>query len=547
MPRPPEELASPEVPPEDLASPEAPPERRAPPEATPEPRADRPAPLPAHVDTVIVGSGFSGLAMAVALERSGRHHFLVLERARGLGGTWRENSYPGCACDVPSHLYSFSFAPNPDWTSTFSPQPELQAYLRRVAEEHGITPRIRFGCELERARWDEAAQLWRLETSLGALTARVLITAAGPLSEPAIPDIPGLSRFEGTIFHSATWDHEHDLSGERVAVIGTGASAIQFVPRIQPEVSELHLFQRTPPWIMPRPDRTLTRFERGLYRRLPAAQRTMRAMLYWGRELFVIPFLHVRLAPVIGFLGRRHLRRQVPDPALRAMLTPSYAPGCKRILVSNDYLPALTKANVKVVTEGIGEIGPRSIIAGDGSERAVDTIILGTGFHVTDAPIAERVYGRDGRTLTEHWDGSLYAHRGTTVTGFPNLFLMLGPNTGLGHTSVVLMAEAQVRYIMGALEYMEAAGIGALEPRLEAQSAWNDEVQRRMRGTVWMAGGCQSWYLDSKGLNTTLWPGSTFRFRRLLSHFDPAEYRLGPVPPPRTNEPSPTKTAPVPA
>jgi cation diffusion facilitator CzcD-associated flavoprotein CzcO len=480
------------------------------------------------VDTVIVGSGFSGLAMAVALKRAGREDFLILERAHDVGGTWRDNSYPGCACDVPSHLYSLSFAPNPDWTSTFSPQPEIQSYLQRVAADHHLLPHVRFGCELERARWDEPAQRWRLETAQGPLSARVLITAAGPLSDPAIPDLPGLQNFEGTVFHSATWDHEHDLTGERVAVIGTGASSIQFVPQIQPRVSKLHLFQRTAPWIMPRPDRPLTRFESVLYRRLPLAQRAMRQAIYWARELFVIPFLRVRLAPAIGFLARHHLRRQVPDPVLRQKLTPSYAPGCKRILVSNDYLPSLTKPNVEVVTDAIKEIGPRSVITKDGSERAVDTIIFGTGFHVTDAPIAERVHGRDGSTLAEYWDGSLFAHRGTTITGFPNLFFMLGPNTGLGHTSVVVMAEAQVAYIMGALEHMEASRIGTVEPRLEAQRAWNEDVQRRMQGTVWTAGGCKSWYLDSKGLNTTLWPGFAFRFRHALTRFDPGEYRPGP-------------------
>jgi cation diffusion facilitator CzcD-associated flavoprotein CzcO len=487
----------------------------------------RPDSETAEVDTVIVGSGFSGLAMAIALERSGRHDFLVLERAHQVGGTWRENSYPGCACDVPSHLYSLSFAPNPDWTSTFSSQPEIWDYLRRVAEEHDVLPHVRFGCELERARWDDTARRWHLETSTGTLTTRVLIAAAGPLSEPAIPDLPGLAEFEGSVFHSATWDHDHDLEGERVAVIGTGASAIQFVPEIQPQVSELHLFQRTAPWIMPRPDRPLTRLERTLYRRLPHAQLAMRAMIYWARELFVLPFLRVRLAPLIELVARRHLRRQVPDPVLRDKLTPSYAPGCKRILVSNDYLPSLGRSNVEVVTDAIREIRPHSITADDGTERPVDTIILGTGFHVTDAPIAARVHGRDGRTLAEHWGGSLYAHRGTTITGFPNLFFMLGPNTGLAHTSVVVMAEAQVAYIERALEYMQAEAIDTIEPRDEAQSAWNAEMQRRMKGTVWTAGGCQSWYLDSKGLNTTLWPGFSFRFRHALSCFDPAEYTLG--------------------
>ena len=482
-----------------------------------------------EVDVVIVGSGFSGLAMAVGLQRAGHDDYLVLERARDVGGTWRDNAYPGCACDVPSHLYSFSFAPNPDWSSTFSPQPEIRAYLRHVAEQQGVLEHVRFGCELEEADWDEDAQRWRLRTSSGELTARVLISAAGPLSEPAIPDIPGLRDFEGTVFHSATWDHDHDLTGERVAVIGTGASAIQFVPQIQPRVGKLHLFQRTAPWIMPRPDRPLSRLERAVYRRVPAAQRLMRAGIYWARELFAIPLLRVGLSPIIGVAARRHLRRQVPDPALRAKVTPDYAPGCKRILVSNDYLPSLSQPNVEVLTEGIGEVRPRSVVAADGTEREVDTIILGTGFHVTDLPVAERVRGRDGRTLADHWDGTPQAHRGTTVAGFPNLFFLLGPNTGLGHTSVVVMAEAQVAYVLGALEHLRAHELATVEARSAAQLTWNAEVQRRMRGTVWTAGGCASWYLDRNGVNSTLWPDFTFRFRRALTSFDASEYVCSPA------------------
>jgi cation diffusion facilitator CzcD-associated flavoprotein CzcO len=481
------------------------------------------------IGVAIVGSGFSGLAMAVELKRSGHDDFVILERARDVGGTWRDNSYPGCACDVPSHLYSFSFAPNPNWSSTFSPQEEIHEYLRGVAQREQLLPHVRFGCEVEEAVWDEECSRWRIRTSAGELSAQALASAAGPLSEPSIPDIPGLRDFQGAIFHSATWDHDHDLRGERVAVIGTGASAIQFVPQIQPKVAKLHLFQRTAPWIMPRPDRPLTRFEHALYRHLPAAQRAMRAAIYWGRESFAIPMLRVRLSRAIGVLARRHLRKQVPDPALRAKLTPDYAPGCKRILVSNDYLPSLTQPNVEVVCDGIAEVRAHSVVSNDGVEREVDTIILGTGFHVTDLPVAERIHGSDGRSLAEHWDGSLQALRGTTVAGFPNLFFLLGPNTGLGHTSVVLMAEAQARYIRQALEHVRATGAAAVDALPEVQRRWNDDIQRRMHGTVWRDGGCNSWYFDAKGRITTLWPDHTFRFFRALRRFDPAEYRTLPA------------------
>ena len=488
--------------------------------------------VPTSAGVVIVGSGFSGLAMAVELKRAGREDFVVLERANDVAGTWRDNTYPGCACDVPSHLYSFGFAPNSEWSSTFSPQPEIYAYIRRVAEEQGLMPHIHFGIEVESAEWDDDACEWRLRTSGGAMTAKAIASAAGPLSEPAIPDIPGLHDFKGTIFHSATWDHGHDLAGERVAVVGTGASAIQFVPQIQPEVAQLHLFQRTPPWIMPRPDRPITKLERFVYRRWPAAQIAMRNAIYWGRESFAIPMLHHRLSKIIELAGRRHLERQVKNPELRATLTPDYAPGCKRILVSNDYLPSLDEPNVEVVTDGIAEVREHSVVDANGVEREVDTIILGTGFHVTDLPIAERVRGRDGRTLAEHWDGTLSALRGTTVAGFPNLFFVLGPNTGLGHTSVVLMAEAQAGYIRQALEHMERAGVEVIEPRQETQDAWNEEIQRRSQGTVWLNGGCNSWYIDRNGKNSTLWPGYTFRFFSEMKRFEPSEYRMVPSPVP---------------
>ena len=482
----------------------------------------------AEHDVAIAGGGFSGLAMAVRLLREGMDDFVVLERGRDVGGTWRDNSYPGCACDVPSHLYSLSFAPNPEWSSTFSPRAEIQAYLRGVARACGVLPHVRFGCALESADWDEQAQRWELATSSGPLRARVLILAVGPLSEPSIPALPGLDRFAGKAFHSAAWDHCHDLTGERVAVIGTGASAIQFVPRIQPRVARLHVFQRTPPWVMPRRARPLSRLERAAYRRLPAAQRAMRAGIYWAREVYAIPLLRASLAPLTKRLGLRFLRAQVRDPELRRKLTPAYAPGCKRVLISNDYLPSLGRPNVEVVTDGIAEVRERSIVTTDGREREVDTIIFGTGFRVTDFPIADHVRGRGGRRLSDVWQGSPRAHRGTAVAGFPNMFFLLGPNTGLGHTSVVVMAEAQAGYVLEALQHMRARVAGAVEVRPEAQDAWDAAVQRRMRGTVWTAGGCASWYIDRTGTNTTLWPGYTFTFRRLMRRFDAASYAFAP-------------------
>jgi cation diffusion facilitator CzcD-associated flavoprotein CzcO len=478
----------------------------------------------AHLSVAIVGAGFGGLGAAIRLEREGVEDFLVFERAGDLGGTWRDNSYPGCRCDVPSHLYSFSFALNPGWTRSFSPQAEIWDYLRDCAARFGVLPRLRLGHELRAAQWDDARRVWDLDTSGGAYTADVLVSAAGALHEPAVPDLPGLGSFRGTMFHSARWDHDHDLSGRRVAVIGTGASAVQFVPEIQPKAGRLLVFQRTAPWVLPRRDRALSGFERSLYRAVPPVQRLARWSIYWSRELFALGFLHPRAMRLAQRMARRHLARSVPDPALRAALTPDYTIGCKRVLISNDYLPALTRENVTVVTAGIREVRPQGIVTDDGAEHEVDTIIFGTGFHVTDMPIAQRIFGRAGRSLAEEWNGSPRAYLGTTVAGYPNLFLLLGPNTGLGHTSVVLMIESQIEYLVRALRYRRRAGVATVEPRAEAQRDFVSTVDRRMQGTVWLAGGCRSWYLDRTGRNSTIWPGYTWAYRRRLSRFDPDGY-----------------------
>jgi cation diffusion facilitator CzcD-associated flavoprotein CzcO len=479
-----------------------------------------------HTRVAIIGSGFSGLGTAIRLRQRGEHDFVIFERASDVGGTWRDNSYPGCACDVQSHLYSFSFAPNPDWTRSYSPQPEIWDYLRRCARDFGVLPHVRFDHEVRDASWDEDTQRWRVETSQGTYTADVLVMASGALSEPRVPVLPGFENFEGRSFHSARWDHTYELKGKRVAVIGTGASAVQFVPEIQPQVERLHVFQRTPPWVMPRTDRPFAERERRTFRRFPLVQRAARAGIYAFRELFVFGFRHLRLSRLIRRIALRHLERAVADPSLRARLTPAYEIGCKRILVSNDYLPALTRPNVELVTEPVAEIREHSIVTGDGAERPVDAIIFGTGFRVTDQPLAGHVRGRGGVTLEEIWDGSPRAHVGTTVAGFPNLFILLGPNTGLGHTSVVYMIEAQIEHVLKALDYMKRHGVSTLEPRAEAQAAYVEEVDRRMGGTVWVAGRCASWYLDRTGRNSTIWPDFTWRFRRRVARLDPSEYLM---------------------
>jgi cation diffusion facilitator CzcD-associated flavoprotein CzcO len=472
----------------------------------------------------IVGSGFGGLGTAIRLKQEGLSDFVILERAHDVGGTWRDNSYPGCACDVASHFYSLSFAPNPDWTDRYSRQGEIWRYLQRCVEDFSLRPYIRFGHEVRAAEWDEGASLWRIDTGRGPVAASVLVLASGPLSEPVIPDIPGLQVFEGRTFHSARWDHGFDLRGRRVAVIGTGASAAQFIPEIQPKVAHLAVFQRTPAWVLPRLDARIPRWQRRLFRRLPLLQRLLRLGIYLQRETALLLFRHPWMMRRAELLARLHLRMAVADPALRARLTPRYTMGCKRILLSNDYYPALGQPNVEVVTGGVSEVRSRSIVGGDGLERPVDAIILGTGFRPTDMPLARHVRGREGRTLAEVWDGSQRAHVGTTVSGFPNLFLLLGPNTGVGHTSAVYMMEAQIEHLLGALRFMSGQGVKAVEPRREAQEAYVSALDRRSRGTVWVAGGCKSWYLDRTGRNSAVWPDFTWRYRRRVARFRPHEY-----------------------
>ena len=487
--------------------------------------AGQDAPVP-HFKIAIIGTGFAGLGMAIRLLQSGERDFVVLERAGDVGGTWRDNTYPGCQCDVPSHLYSFSFAPNPNWSRAFSRQPEIWEYLRGCARRFGVTPHIRFNHAVQMAAWDDEQQLWRIDTAGGPVTATFLVSGMGGLSEPSIPPLAGLDKFKGTYFHSATWNHDHDLKGRNVAVVGTGASSIQFVPRIQPEVSRLSLYQRTPPWIMPHRDKRLGTWKHRLYNRFPAAQKLVRNAIYWGREGFIPFFINEKLAGVPKRIALGHLRKQVADPELRGRLTPDYAVGCKRILISNDYYPSLQQPNVEVVSAGIREIREHSIVSTDGTEREVDTIIFGTGFHVTDSPYAERIRGRDGQLLSEVFEGSPQALRGTTVAGFPNAFILLGPNTGLGHTSVVVMVEAQVAYVLDCLKFMKREGATIIEAREDAQAIYNQKVQHELRDTVWNAGGCASWYLDASGRNSTLWPTYTWKFIRQMRRFNAAEYSV---------------------
>jgi cation diffusion facilitator CzcD-associated flavoprotein CzcO len=480
----------------------------------------------AHVRLAIVGTGFAGLGLAIRLKAQGIEDFVLLERADDVGGTWQANTYPGCQCDVPSHLYSFSFAPNPDWTRTYSRQPEIWRYLRNLAAEHDLDRHIRLGHDLTAAAWDNERGHWNVETSRGAWTADLLIDATGPLSYPLVPRIRGLGSFKGTMFHSAEWRHDHDLTGERVAVIGTGASSIQLVPRIADQVGRLHVFQRTAPWILPHQDRPTTRVERFLYRKLPFLQKAVRSGVYWSRESFLLGFIkHQRFMSGAEKIATVHMHRQVKDPELRRKLTPTFRLGCKRVLISNEWYPALTRPDVELVTEGIEAIRGNTIILADGSTREVDTIIFGTGFHVTDPPSAQLVRGRDGATLAERMQSGIQAYLGATVEGLPNYFKLIGPNTGLGHSSMVYMIESQLNYVMDALRVMDEQGIAEFEVRPEVMAAYNAQIQAKLPGTVWTS-GCASWYIDADGKNTTIWPDFTFRFRHRTRRFNTKAYIL---------------------
>ena len=461
---------------------------------------------------VIVGTGFSGLGMAIQLRKEGRDDFVILEKAHDVGGTWRDNSYPGCACDIPSHMYSFSFEQNPGWSRAYSPQPEIWRYMREVAAKYDLRRFIRFGQEMTGARWDSDENRWHVTTRGGGeFAADALVAGVGALHLPQIPALPGIENFAGPAFHSARWRHDVDLSGKRVAVIGTGASAVQFVPEIAKDVEALTLFQRTPPWIMAKPDHAMSGRTRALFRAFPPAQRAYRTLLYWMLEARAIGFNGQSWVMKIGQrLAKRNIDRAIKDPVLRGKVTPDYTMGCKRVLISNDYYPALARDNVDVVTAGVQEVREHSVVDAAGVEHEVDAIVYGTGFHVTDAFDDLEIVGRDGRNLGKEWASEgMRTHLGITVAGFPNLFFLLGPNTGLGHNSVVFMIEAQISYVAEALRLARGR---AIEPRPEVQERFNTEIQRKLAKGIWTRGGCKSWYLDARGVNRTLWPGFTWRY-----------------------------------
>ncbi len=498
--------------------------------AVAEPVHERTEPATRTVRVAIVGAGFAGLGTAIRLREAGFDDFLIFERDSQLGGTWRANTYPGCACDVPSHLYSYSFALNPDWSRFFAPQEEILGYLERVARDHGVAERIVYDAEVRGARWD--GRRWQLDTAAGPVEAQVLVGAAGPLSQPCYPEVAGLHTFAGTMFHSAEWDHSHSLEGERVAVIGTGASAAQFLPHVQQQAEHVDVYQRTPGWIFPRNDLPMPPLVRAVLRRLPPLQRAIRYVIYYFAELLVLGLVYQRrLLSGLEWIARRKLAKEVPDPELRAKLTPGYTIGCKRIIFSDDYLPALAQPNVDVITGPIASVDATGIATADGTHRAYDTIVLGTGFRVWDYPFAQHLVGSAGRSLAEVWEESgRQAYLGTVVAGFPNLFLLIGPNTGLGNNSMINVIEGQLVYVLDALRGMQAAGAEAIEVHPAVQERYNAYLQDAFAGTVWNEGGCRSWYLAADGTNRALWPSFSDAFKRRLRGFDIADFAVSAAP-----------------
>jgi cyclohexanone monooxygenase len=478
-------------------------------------------------EVLIVGGGFGGIGMAIMLKRAGVDDFRILERGPEVGGVWRDNTYPGAACDVPSHLYSFSFEPNPDWSRRFASQDEIHAYLRRCAGKYGLARHLRCNAEVAEATFDEGAGQWRVRLCDGAeFAARILITATGQLSNPALPQIEGLSSFRGPAFHSSRWDHGVDLAGKRIAVIGTGASATQLVPAIAAKAARLSVFQRSPSWIMPRPDKPYAVWQKTLFRTMPGAMRLHRAMIYTQYESRALAFTRMKwlLKVAAGIPFRRMLARQVPDPALRASLTPDYPIGCKRILLSSDYLATFSRPNVQLVTAGIARVTPAGIETADGRLHEADVIVYGTGFAATRFLAPMRITGRGGLELNTAWAAGASSYLGMSVPGFPNFFMLYGPNTNLGHNSIVYMLESQFAHVLRALDALRGTGADRIEVQAAPHRAFNAAVQARLAKSAWV--GCRSWYLDAQGRNTVNWPGFSLTYRWRARHAGMHAYQL---------------------
>ena len=487
------------------------------------------------LDVAVIGAGFAGIGAGIKLKQKGSVSFKIFERSHDVGGTWRDNTYPGCACDIPSNLYSYSFEPNPDWSRAFSPHNEIHDYLKHCVEKYNITGHIQFNTEIKKTFFDESSGYWNIIDAAGnTYLARIIISASGPLNQPLYPSIKGLDTFKGESFHSLFWNHDYDLRGKKVAVIGTGASAIQFVPEIAKEVSELTVFQRTAPWIEKKYDKENSEKTKSRFRRFPLYQKFWRELVYWflekrGKAQYAPN--EIREKRRAGAL--RFLEKSISDPELRKKLTPDYEIGCKRVLLSSNYYPTLTKENVTLVTDAISEITENGIIDNTGKLYEVDAIIYGTGFYTTTYKHLYEVKGIGNNSLFEKWNSEGgEAYYGMTVSGFPNFLLMVGPNTGLGHNSIVHMMESQLNYIMSYLKYLDKNPNSALNVKETVQNEFNQKIQQQLKTMIWSDGGCNSYYLkDSDGKNTSIWPGSTMSYRKQTKRINMSDYNLVPTKP----------------
>lgn len=474
----------------------------------------------------ILGAGAAGLCMAMRLQDLGVDDFTILEKSDGVGGTWRDNAYPGAACDVPSHLYSFSFAPKTDWSRKFAEQPEILSYFESLVDRFGLGPHLRTGVEVTSAEWSDETSTWTLTTDDGERQEfDVVVSGLGQLNRPNIPDLPGLDSFGGTWFHSARWDHDHDLRGERVAVVGIGASAIQFVPRVATAARQLTLFQRSVNYVAPKPDRRFKPWEHWLLEHVPPLQRAYRASIYWRFEMrFNLMRRNSRLGAMLKDRFAKELAPMVSPNLPAEALIPDYAPGCRRLLIANDWYPTLLRPNVEVVADPIEKVTPSGIVTASGQEVEVDTIIFGTGFHSTEFLSPLRITGRDGRDLDDAWSEGARAHLGVAVPGFPNLFMLYGPNTNLGHNSILFMIEQQVGYIRQLIARMVVDGDTSVEVTDAAMAAYDREIEAATAQTVW-AGDCHSWYKNDAGRVTNNWPDYSINYARRMQRPDPAEWR----------------------
>jgi cation diffusion facilitator CzcD-associated flavoprotein CzcO len=474
---------------------------------------------------LIIGSGFGGLGLAIRLKRAGIESFTILEKATTLGGTWRDNTYPGAACDVPSMLYSFSFEPNTDWSRKWSGQAEIHAYMERCAEKNDLLRHIRFGVEVASARFDEKAGTWTVRTTTGEeLVADVLVSGVGQLHRPQTPSIPGLESFRGATFHSARWNHDVDLKGKRVGVIGNAASAVQFVPEIAKEVGHLTVFQRSANWMIARGDRPFHPWETWILKHVPGALRLYRGFLWGFAELLLYPVMRQKrtLAKLYTKWAMSNLETNVPDPALRAKLTPDYPIGGKRILIHDDFFPALNLPNVELVTSPIARITENAVVTTDETVHEVDALIFATGFRTNPFLAPMKIEGARGRSLEVDWSHGARAYFGLTMTGYPNFFMLYGPNTNLGHNSIIFMLECQIAYVMDAIQWLIRDDLKSIDLRPEVMESFNEQLQRDLATTSWAAAP-DSWYKDG-GRITNNWPYSTFEYWRRTRALVHAEY-----------------------